>query len=80
MRSPLEIHAEKSLLQKLSIGALAVLGGGAFAYLAGPGMLVFVTVYFKLFENNEYFNRQYFLWFEIFFFVKCQIVVEDCIT
>ena len=32
MRSPLEIHAEKSLLQKLSIGALAVLGGGAFAY------------------------------------------------
>ena len=38
MRSPLEIHAEKSLLQKLSIGALAALGGGALAYLAGPGM------------------------------------------
>jgi len=44
MRSPLEIHAEKSLLQRLSIGALAVLGGGAFAYLAGPGMLLIGAV------------------------------------
>jgi len=40
MRSPLKIDAEKSLLKKLSIGALAVLGGGAFAYMAGPGLLV----------------------------------------
>merc|ERR1711892_180659 len=44
MRSPLEIHAEKSLLQSLSIGALAVLGGGTFAYLAGPGMLLIGAV------------------------------------
>jgi hypothetical protein len=54
MRSPLQIDAEKTLLKKLSIGehglaclqdnlssgALAVLGGGAFAYMAGPGLLV----------------------------------------
>ena len=55
MRSPLQINAEKTLLKKLSIGeqltgcvlqdnlstgAMAVLGGGAFAYLAGPGLLV----------------------------------------
>ena len=56
MRSPLQIDAEKTLLKKLSIGdvrneplgeekelllgALAVLGGGAFAYMAGPGLLI----------------------------------------
>merc|ERR1719319_938821 len=44
MRSPLKIDAEKSLLKKLSIGALAVLGGGAFAYMAGPGLLVIGAV------------------------------------
>ena len=40
MRSPIEIYAEKSLLQRLSIGALTVVGGGAVAYLAGPGLLL----------------------------------------
>ena len=44
MRSPLEIHAEKSLLQYLSIGALTVLGGGAVAYMAGPGLLLIGVV------------------------------------
>ena len=44
MRSPLQIDAEKSLLKKMSIGAPAVLGGGAFAYLAGPGLLVIGAV------------------------------------
>jgi hypothetical protein len=31
--SPLRIQAEKSLVKKIAIGALAVLGGGAFAYV-----------------------------------------------
>ena len=44
MRSPIEIHAEKSLLQYLTIGALSVLGGGAVAYLAGPGLLLIGAV------------------------------------
>ena len=44
MRSPIEIHAEKSLLQYLSIGALTVLGGGAVAYMAGPGLLLIGAV------------------------------------
>merc|ERR1719474_1278441 len=44
MRSPLQIDAEKTLLKKLSIGALAVLGGGAFAYMAGPGLLIIGAV------------------------------------
>jgi len=31
--SPLRIQAEKSLVKKIAIGALSVVGGGAFAYL-----------------------------------------------
>ena len=31
--SPLRIQAEKSVLKKISIGTLAVLGGAAFAYM-----------------------------------------------
>ena len=40
MRGPIHIYAQKSLLQMLSIGALTVVGGGAVAYLAGPGLLL----------------------------------------
>ncbi|XP_075241655.1 uncharacterized protein LOC142336627 [Convolutriloba macropyga] len=40
MMSPLELNAEKSTLQVISVGALAVLGGSALAYMAGPGLLL----------------------------------------
>ena len=40
MMSPLKLNAEKSTLQVISVGALAVLGGGAMAYMAGPGLLL----------------------------------------
>lgn len=38
--SPLKLYAEKSTIQMISVGALAVLGGGALAYMAGPGLLL----------------------------------------
>jgi hypothetical protein len=40
--SPLRIQAEKSLVKKIAIGALAVLGGGAFAYVGKLRLYFFV--------------------------------------
>ncbi len=42
--SPLRIQAEKSLVKKIAIGALAVLGGGAFAYVGKLRLYFFVGV------------------------------------
>ena len=33
MKNPLKINAERSILSKIAIGALAVLGGAAVAYI-----------------------------------------------
>ncbi|XP_059083625.1 uncharacterized protein LOC131880910 [Tigriopus californicus] len=40
LRSPLELTAEKTVLQKIGIGVAALLGGVALAYAAGPGMVI----------------------------------------
>ena len=40
LTSQLEVTAEKSLLQLLTIGAVGLLGGIGAAYLAGPGLLM----------------------------------------
>lgn len=40
LRSPLELTAEKTVLRKIGIGVAAFLGGVAFAYAAGPGLVV----------------------------------------
>ena len=46
--SPLRIQAEKSVLKKISIGTLAVLGGAAFAYMGKKTCLVYTNTHCPL--------------------------------